>query len=54
MALLLDRIGGGQGPGDDGGEVLAHLFSKAQVLPSDQGVELVLHQEIEEPSGSVR
>jgi hypothetical protein len=46
VKLLLDRIGTGQGPADDGGEILAHLFIEAQILTSDQGMELVLHQEV--------
>ena len=50
VALLFDSVGGSQGPGDDGSEVLAHLFIEAQIFPSDQGVELVLHQQVEEPS----
>ncbi len=50
MTLLFDGACGGQGAADDGGEILAHRLIESQVFAFDQGVELVLHKEVEESS----
>lgn len=50
MALLLDIVGSGEGSVDYRSEVLAHLQREAEALSANQIVDLVLHDQIEQPS----